>query len=230
MGRACVSITAIGTGLLFFAALLLHELAHSLVAKAHGMRIRSITLFALGGVSQIESDAPDAKTEFWMAIAGPLTSAGIGIVLLLVALAVGWRPGITPEAPLISVLVWLGYINVALAVFNMVPGYPLDGGRVLRAIIWRITGNPDRSTRLAAQVGQAVAFLLILFGLFRFFVGANLGGLWLAFIGWFLLDASRGSLLQAELMSGLRGVRVADIMDRECFYRGQSFESAGLRR
>ena len=211
-----VWIAAIGTGLLFFAALLLHELAHCLVARAHGMRVRSITLFALGGISQIESDAPDAKTEFWMAIAGPLTSAAIGILLLLIALFVGWRPGITPGNPLISVLVWLGYINVALAVFNMVPGYPLDGGRVLRAIIWRITRNPDRSTRLAAQVGQAVAFLLILFGLFRFFVGANLGGLWLAFIGWFLLEASRGSLLQAELMSGLRGVRVADIMDREC--------------
>ena len=137
-----VWIAAIGTGLLFFAALLLHELAHSLVARAHGMRIRSITLFALGGVSQIESDPPDAKTEFWMAIAGPLTSAAIGILLLLIALFVGWRPGITPGDPLISVLVWLGYINVALAVFNMVPGYPLDGGRVLRAIIWRITRNP----------------------------------------------------------------------------------------
>jgi Zn-dependent protease/predicted transcriptional regulator len=207
---------AIVTGLLFFATLLLHELAHSLVAKAHGMRVRSITLFALGGVSQIESEAPDAKTELWMAIAGPLTSAAIGVSLLLIATVAGWRAGITPDDPVISVLVWLGYINLTLAAFNMIPGYPLDGGRVLRALIWRITGDPDRSTRLAAQVGQAVAFFFILLGIFRFFVGANFGGLWMAFIGWFLLEASRGSYLQAELMSGLRGVRVADIMDRDC--------------
>lgn len=214
--EAVVWAAAIGTGLLFFATLLLHELAHSLVAKAHGMRVRSITLFALGGVSQIESEAPDAKTEFWMALAGPLTSVAIGISLLLVTMVAGWRPGVTPNDPFISVLVWLGYINLTLAVFNMVPGYPLDGGRVLRAIIWRTTRDPDRSTRLAAQVGQAVAYFFILLGVFRFFVGANLGGLWLAFIGWFLLDASRGSALQAELMSGLRGLRVADIMDRDC--------------
>ena len=214
--EAVVWTAAIGTGLLFFATLLLHELAHSLVAKAHGMRVRSITLFALGGISQIESEAPDAKAEFWMAIAGPLTSAAIGASLLLIATAAGWTPGITPIDPVISVLVWLGYINLTLAAFNMVPGYPLDGGRVLRAIIWRFTRDPDRSTRLAAQVGQAVAFFFILLGMFRFFVGANLGGLWIAFLGWFLLDASRGSYLQAELMSRLRGVRVADIMDRDC--------------
>jgi Zn-dependent protease/predicted transcriptional regulator len=214
--ESVVWAAAIGTGLLFFAALLLHELAHSLVAKAHGMRVRSITLFALGGVSQIESEAPDAKTEFWMAIAGPLTSAAIGVSLLIIAVVAGWRPGITPDDPVISVLVWLGYINLTLAAFNMVPGYPLDGGRVLRAIIWRITGDPDRSTRLAAQAGRAVAFFFVVLGMFRFFVGANLGGLWLAFIGWFLLDASRSSYLQAELTSGLRGLRVADIMDRDC--------------
>ena len=98
----------------------------------------------------------------------------------------------------------------------MVPGFPLDGGRVLRAVIWWITRNADRSTRLAAQVGQAVAFIFIVLGLFRFFVGANFGGLWLAFIGWFLLDASRSSYIQVELMEGLRGRRVADIMERDC--------------
>jgi Peptidase family M50 len=113
------------------------------------------------------------------------------------------------------VLVWLGYINLMLAVFNMIPGYPLDGGRVLRAVIWWITRNADRSTRLAAQVGQAVAFLFILSGLFRFFVGANFGGLWLAFIGWFLLDATRSSYVQVELIAGHRNRRVADIMDRD---------------
>ena len=207
---------AVVTSVLFFAALLLHELAHSLLAKARGLRVRAITLFALGGVSQIESEASDAKSEFWIAIAGPITSAVIGLVVLGTARLAGWAPGAEPAIPAIAVLVWLGYINIMLAAFNMIPGYPLDGGRVLRAVIWWIIGDADRSTRLSAQVGQAVAFMLILLGLFRFFVGANFGGLWLAFIGWFLLDAARASYVQVELIAGLRGRRVADIMDRDC--------------
>jgi Zn-dependent protease len=211
-----VWMAAVVTGLLFFAALLLHELAHSLVAKTLGLRVRAITLFALGGVSQIETEASDAKSEFWIAIAGPITSAVIGLVLLGTAWLNGWKPGTESALPVLSVLVWLGFINITLAIFNMIPGYPLDGGRVLRAVIWWITRDADRSTRLAAQVGQAVAFLFILSGLFRFFVGANFGGLWLAFIGWFLLDASRSSYVQVELMAGLRNRHVADIMDRDC--------------
>lgn len=208
-----VWITAAVTALLFFVTLLLHELAHSLVAKTRGLRVSAITLFALGGVSQIESEASDAKSEFWIAISGPLTSLAIGLALLGAARASAWVPGTEPSTAVTSVLVWLGYINLTLAVFNMIPGYPLDGGRVLRAIVWWITGNADRSTRLAAQVGQAIAFFFILLGLFRFFVGANFGGLWLAFIGWFLLDASRSSYAQVELMAGLRNRRVADIME-----------------
>ena len=211
-----VWLAAVVTSLLFFATLLLHELAHSLLAKARGLRVREITLFALGGVSQIETAASDAKSEFWIAIAGPITSVVIGLALLGTAWLAGWQPGSEPTTPVVSVLVWLGYINVMLAGFNMIPGYPLDGGRVLRAVIWWITRNADRSTRLAAQVGQGVAFLFILSGLFRFFVGENFGGLWLAFIGWFLLDASRASYVQVEVMAGLRGRSVADIMDRDC--------------
>jgi Zn-dependent protease/predicted transcriptional regulator len=210
-----VWMAAVITGLLFFATLLLHELAHSILAKARGLRVRAITLFALGGVSQIATEASDAKSEFWIAISGPVTSVVIGVVVLGTAWVNGWEPGTEPVTPVISVLVWLGYINIMLAVFNMIPGYPLDGGRVLRAVIWWITRNADRSTRLAAQVGQAVAFLFILSGLFRFFIGANFGGLWLAFIGWFLLDAARSSYVQVELMAGLRNRRVADIMDRD---------------
>ena len=211
-----VWISAAGTALLFFVTLLLHELAHSLVAKTRGLRVSAITLFALGGVSQIETEASDAKSEFWIAISGPLTSAAIGLTLLGAARASAWVPGTEPDTAVTSVLVWLGYINLTLAVFNMIPGFPLDGGRVLRAIAWWITGNADRSTRLAAQVGQAIAFVFILLGLFRFFVGANFGGLWLAFIGWFLLDASRASYAQIEIMAGLRNRRVADIMERDC--------------
>ncbi|HEV7236925.1 MAG TPA: site-2 protease family protein, partial [Ktedonobacteraceae bacterium] len=207
---------ALITSLLFFAALLAHEMAHSLVAKAYGLKVRSITLFALGGVSQIESEASNAKSEFWIAIVGPLASLVIGSAFLLIAILSGWLPGREPGTPILAVLLWLGYINIMLAAFNMIPGYPLDGGSILRAVTWWITHNADRSTRLAAQVGQAVAFILILLGLYRFFAGASFGGLWLAFIGWFLLDASRSSYVQVELMEGLRGHSVADIMDRDC--------------
>jgi Zn-dependent protease/predicted transcriptional regulator len=213
---AVVWAAAIVTGVLFFVTLLLHELAHSLLAKAHGLRVREITLFALGGVSQIESEASDAKAEFWIAIAGPITSVVIGFVVLAIARLAGWRFGTEPTTPAVAVLLWLGYINIALAAFNMVPGYPLDGGRVLRALIWWITRNAERSTRIASQIGQTVAFMFILLGLFRFFVGENFGGLWLAFIGWFLLDASRASYIQVTLMAGLRGRRVADMMDHDC--------------
>jgi Zn-dependent protease/predicted transcriptional regulator len=207
---------AIVTSLLFFLALLLHELAHSLVAKSRGLRVRAITLFALGGVSQIETEAPDAKSEFWIAIVGPLTSFVIGVVLLGSARGLGWKPGAEPTDPVGAVLLWLGYINIALGAFNMIPGFPLDGGRVLRAIVWWINKNAERATKIAAQVGQAVAFLFILYGLYRFFVGENFGGLWLAFIGWFLLDAARSSYTQVGIMAGLRGHRVAEIMESDC--------------
>jgi Zn-dependent protease/predicted transcriptional regulator len=208
-------MAAVITSLLFFAALLLHELAHSLLAKARGLRVRAITLFALGGVSQIESEASDAKSEFWIAIAGPITSVVIGLVALGTAWLTGWQPRSEPATPVISVLVWLGYINLMLAAFNMIPGYPLDGGRVLRAVIWWITRNADRSTKVAAEVGQFVAFMFILWGLIQFFSGVSFSGLWMAFIGWFLLDAARSSYVQVELMAGLRDRRVADIMDRD---------------
>lgn len=206
---------AIITGVMFFAALLLHELAHSVLAKARGLRVREITLFALGGVSQIESEAPNANSEFWIAIAGPITSVVIGIVLIGAAWLAGWRIGAEPATPITAVLLWLGYINLALAAFNMIPGYPLDGGRVLRAVIWWITRNADRATRWAAQIGQTVAFAIILLGLFQFFTErGNFGGLWLAFIGWFMLDAARTSYVQVGLTAELRGRTVADIMDR----------------
>ena len=213
---ALVWSAAIITSCLFFFTLLLHELAHSLLAISRGLRVRAITLFALGGVSQIESDAKDAKSEFWIAIVGPLTSFVIGFVLLGIARAGGWTMGSEPGNPVIAVLLWLGYINVALAVFNMIPGFPLDGGRVLRAIIWWVTRNAERATRGAAWIGEVVAFLFIIYGVFRFFVGANFGGLWMAFIGWFLLDAARSSYVQVGLVAGLRDHRVSEIMERDC--------------
>ncbi len=206
---------AILTALLFFAAIVIHELSHAAVAKARGLPVRSITLFALGGVAQIEKEASDAKTEFWMAIAGPITSLLIGILCLLLATGFGWTPSAKHQSPWAAMLGWLGVINIALAVFNMVPGFPLDGGRVLRAVIWWISGNAARATRIATGVGQLVAFVFIVVGLFRFFNGAGFGGLWLTFIGWFLLDAARSSYAQFEVLESLRGAHVSDVMSHD---------------
>jgi Zn-dependent protease len=207
--------TAIMTAVLFFATIVVHELSHALVAKSHGLPVRSITLFALGGVAEIEKEATDAKTEFWLGIVGPITSLVIGAICLAVLFSFGWRPAKTPGTPLLAMLMWLGYINIALAVFNMVPGFPLDGGRVFRAIVWWITGDATRATTIAARFGQIVAFAFIILGIFRFFNGAGIGGLWIAFIGWFLLSASRESYARVAVTESLKGLRVGDVMSRD---------------
>lgn len=214
--EAAVWSAAIVTAVLFFVCLLLHELAHSLVAKNRGLRVHAITLFALGGVSQIESEAPNAKTEFWIAIVGPITSAVLGLLCFGLALAAGWVPNTDPANPAAAVFLWLGYINIALAIFNMIPGYPLDGGRVLRALVWWIDRSQERSTRFAARTGQVVAVCFILGGVFMFFTRGNFGGLWIALIGWFLLEAARSSVAEAGFMATLRGHKVGDIMERDC--------------
>lgn len=208
--------TAIVTSLLFFVTLFAHELSHAIVAKSRKLPVRGITLFALGGVTQIEKEATDAKTEFWMGIAGPITSIVIGIVLLWIAEGVGWIQRTNPETPGLAILVWLGYINIVLGLFNMIPGFPLDGGRVLRAIVWWITGNANKSTRIAARVGQFIAVLFILYGIFRFFTGAGFGGLWLAFIGWFLWQAAGASFAQLQVTGLLKDLHVGDLMSRDC--------------
>ena len=215
-GAGEIWIAALFTAVLFFVTLLLHELAHSLVAQSRGLKVRAITLFALGGVSQIQDDATDAKTEFWVAIAGPIASLIIGFSCLGIALGLGWQRSTEPRTAAIGVLVWLGYINIALAFFNMIPGFPLDGGRVLRSLVWAITKNADRSTRIAARVGQVVAFLFILDGIWRYFSGAGFGGLWIAFIGWFLMDAAKASYAEVGTTAALRGMRVYDVMSRDC--------------
>lgn len=215
-GASLIWASSITTGLLFFAALLAHELSHAVVARARGLPVRGITLFALGGVAETEKDSADAETEFLVGVIGPVTSLLIGIICLGLAWALGWEPFAAAQMPLVAITVWLGYINIALALFNMIPGFPLDGGRVLRAIIWWATGDVNRSTRIAAGVGQFVAFGLMLLGLFRFFGGAGLGGLWLVFIGWFLLDAARASYAQMEIDEMLSDVSVSDAMARDC--------------
>lgn len=203
----------LATALLFFISLLLHELAHSLVAKANGLPVREITLFALGGVSRIEREPASAKAEFWIAVVGPLTSAVIGMVCLGTVKVVG--SGAT-LSPLMAVLSWLGYINLGLAAFNLIPGYPMDGGRILRAIVWWKTRDLDRSTRAAARAGQAVATFFIAIGIFGYFRGGGLGSVWIAFIGWFLLQAAGESYVEINLKRSLEGVRVSDVMTHHC--------------
>lgn len=215
-GRALAWIIAVVTAVLFFAGLFAHELSHALVARSRNIPVHRITLFALGGMAQMEKESTDAQTEFWIGIAGPITSVVIAFILLGVARAAGWTRHSDPETPVLAVLVWLGYINLALGLFNMVPGYPLDGGRVLRAILWWTSGSAERATRIASRIGQIVGVAMILWGLFQFFRGAGFGGLWLAFIGWFLLEAARASYLQFEASSALKDLRAQDLMSREC--------------
>ena len=148
-GDGTILALALLTGGLFFVSLLLHELSHSLFAKSHGVPVREITLFALGGVSQIERNPTSARTEFWMAFVGPLTSAVIGVVCLGLRGLAG-----TPSSPAYAMFYWLGYINLGLAVFNFIPGYPLDGGRILRAALWWKTGDAERATRAAARTDR----------------------------------------------------------------------------
>ena len=204
------------TAVLFFATLLAHELAHAVVARSRGLTVRSITLFALGGIANIEKDANTAKTEFLVAIVGPIVSLAIGLTCIAAAQSVGWsfRNGAGGAAG--SVLGWLGSINVVLAVFNLIPGYPLDGGRVLRALLWGIYHDQDRATRTAARVGQVVAALFIGWGLLRFMFGPTLDGLWLAFIGWFLFMAAQATRVEQKIAQFLRDVRVADVMANDC--------------
>jgi Zn-dependent proteases len=214
---ALVWSTAVIAGLLFFACLFVHELSHAVVAKARGIPVHKITLFLLGGVAQIEKEASDPKTEFWMAIVGPITSGVLGVAMLALARLAGWAPWTSATAPGIALLVWLGYINLALGAFNMIPGFPLDGGRVLHAILWWSMDDAERSTRTAAIVGQIIAVFFIGFGILRFFQGAGLGGLWIAFIGWFLLQAAGATYMQVRSRTLLQGMSVKDVMSTDSY-------------
>jgi Zn-dependent protease len=218
---------ALFAALLFFASVLAHELAHSLVAKARGVPVRNITLFLFGGVSNIQHDPDSAGVEFVMAVVGPLTSLVLGAVLLLVSgggirsLAAWTNPvrALANLGPLDTMLLWLGSINLTLGIFNLIPGFPLDGGRVLRSILWGATGNLRRATRWASWVGQLIAWAMIgagiamTFGVSIPYFGTGLiSGLWLAFIGWFLNSASTQSYRQIVVHDILEGVPVERMM------------------
>lgn len=203
-------IVGAAASVLFFASVLLHELGHSVLALREQVPVRSITLFIFGGVAEIGREPPTAGAEFRIAIAGPLTSLG------LAGLFAGFGALLSDYATLAAPLAYLGSINLLLAAFNMIPGFPLDGGRVLRAALWSFSGDMSRATRWASRTGQAVAVLFILLGVVQFLLGGLVNGLWLAFIGWYLNSAARSSYQQVQLRDVLGGVKARNVALEQC--------------
>jgi len=214
---------ALAASILFFASLLAHEMAHSLVAKSRGLPVKSITLFLFGGVSNLEHEPESASTELIMAIVGPLTSIVLGLLFFFLGTALTGAGismnDLAKANPISTLLLWVGPINIVLGVFNLVPAFPLDGGRVLRSIIWGATGNLKKASRLAAGVGQVIAWIFIITGISMAFgmkvplLGSGfIGGLWLAFIGWFLNNAAAASYQQVLVHDLLQGVPVTRLM------------------
>ncbi len=201
-------IMGVASALLLFASVLVHEFGHALTARRFGIRTRVIVLFLFGGVAQIAEEPATPRAEFLVALAGPLTSLALSAILHVVSPAFGVRP-------LGSVVQYLAYVNLMLAVFNLVPGFPLDGGRVLRAALWRSSGSLERATRTAARTGQVIAMLFIGAGLVLLVRSVLVLGLWLVLIGWFLDTGAQSSYQQVVLRQGLRDVRVGDIMSRD---------------
>lgn len=203
-------IVAVITSVLFFGSVLFHELGHSAVALRNQIPVKGITLFIFGGVAQIGREPSTPGAEFRIAIAGPLAS-------LFLAGLFGGMYLLDQQIPYLSApSLYLMRINLILALFNMIPGFPLDGGRVLRAIVWKLSGNFVRATQIASASGQVVAFGFIALGIFSVFSGQLMNGLWLAFIGWFLQNAAASTAYQVNMQERLRGSTVAQAMSRDC--------------
>ncbi len=228
---ATVLVVALFAAVSFFGSVLLHELAHSLVARLYGIDVRDITLHMFGGVSNIEREPHTPTAELLIAIVGPLTSVGLGIAMTVVASLYMGLLGLDVDSaadlasrmgPVATVLTWLGPINVAVGVFNLVPGFPLDGGRILRALVWIVTKDERRATLIATTIGQLVGWAFIVAGGFMAlgyavpFFGRGLGGgVWLALIGLFLRNAATQHQAGAAIHDALTGVRVSDLMRTE---------------
>jgi Zn-dependent protease/CBS domain-containing protein len=201
-------VLGVVASILLFTSVLIHELAHSFVAKSRGLEVSSITLFIFGGVSNLASEPQSARTEFWVAVVGPITSFVIAAVSFGIAL-------VMPTDELQALFGYLAIVNALLGGFNLIPGFPLDGGRVLRSIAWGITGSLRRATEIAVGAGQIVGGLFILWGVIQIFGGNLINGLWIAAIGWFLQNAASSSLGQVVLMERLKDVTVADVLRRD---------------
>jgi Zn-dependent protease/CBS domain-containing protein len=202
-------IVGAATVILMFVSVLLHELGHSVVAMRYKIPVRSITLFIFGGVAQIGAEPPSAISEFWIAIAGPITSFALAILFSLL------QPLAGALGPLLAIARYLAYINGALVLFNLIPGFPLDGGRVFRAVVWGITNSLNRATLIAANLGRFIAYLFIILGVWQMFSGNFGNGLWIAFIGWFLETAASSQIRQQTIHDLLAGHHVADAMRRD---------------
>ena len=221
-------IVAIAAALAFFVSILLHELSHAVVGRAFGVKVPRITLFVFGGMAHMQGEPSTPKAELFMAAVGPLMSLLIGIVASFIGVQLAVLAGGVPDdpehlvrvaGPVATILLWLGPLNFLLAIFNLVPGFPLDGGRLLRAVLWSATGDFDKATRWASGAGRAVGWTLITIGVlmaFGFWVpifGTGLGsGIWVALIGWFLHHAARASYIAVRVRSRLSHVAVRDVM------------------
>ncbi|WNM37279.1 site-2 protease family protein [Micromonospora halotolerans] len=210
-GHSAVAYVAAGlaAAVVFFLGLLAHEVAHAVVAKRNGIEVEGITLWLFGGVSELKGEARDPGAELRIAGVGPLVSLIIGLFFgaIAVLLAVAGSHGL-----LLGALSWLAGINVLLAIFNVLPAAPLDGGRLLRAAVWKATGDRTKASVVASRAGWVLGALLIGLGLWQFLAGSGVGGLWLALIGWFLIGAAGAEERQARMGTALRGIRVADVM------------------
>jgi Zn-dependent protease/CBS domain-containing protein len=202
---------AVVTSVIFFASLLAHEMMHSLVAQHYGIPVKEITLFIFGGVSQITEEPHDARTEFRIAIAGPLTSIVLGLLFGLL-----WFVLPTSLDAVAQISFLLGWINLSLAVFNLVPGFPLDGGRVLRSIIWWRTRHLLRATQIASNIGRTIGFIFILGGVWLVFTWDWSSGIWMSLIGWFLASAAANSYHQMLMQQVLEGHNVSEIVSSDC--------------
>ena len=217
-------LLALISALLFFGSILLHELGHALVAVRKGVGIADITLWMFGGVARMQRDSDSPGTEFRIAIAGPLVTLAIVLVSGAVGVALaGGREFFdamlveegTEISAALAVVAWLASINLLVLVFNLIPAYPLDGGRITRSIAWRVTGDRNSATRFAAALGQGFAWLLIAFGLFLLIDGDVLGGIWLGILGFVLYQSARAARVQSDVAARISGMTVGDVMDRD---------------
>jgi Zn-dependent protease len=208
----------------FFGSILLHELGHAFVAMRRGIGISDITLWMFGGVARMTRDSDSPGTEFKVAIGGPAVTLLIAVACYGIGVAAagahefGQAMRVEDQANtsgILAVIAWLASINLLVLVFNLIPAYPLDGGRLARAIAWKVTGDRNRATRAAARLGQAFSYLFIAGGIAMFLAGNVIGGIWLALIGFILGQSARGAVLQTEFASRIEGIRVADVMDDE---------------
>jgi len=202
--------TALAGALGLFLSILLHEFAHALVARRYGLRVASVTLFVFGGVGDLRDEPPTPAAEFWIAVAGPALSA-----LLALLLAIPFVAGIALFPAATALMHWLLLANTLLAAFNMLPAFPLDGGRVLRSFVWRATGSLRRATRVTAAMGRGLGLCLMVFGGLQFLAGAWVGALWCFFLGAWLRQAAAGSYEQTLLRELLRGEPVRAFMKRD---------------